>query len=73
MHALHTAPAKEDGAPDKVSRDGREVPSHGASSELPHQMHALHTAPAREDGAPDEAARDGHEVPKTTPPHSSLV
>ena len=40
MHALHTAPAKEDGAPDKATRDRHEVPSHGASSELPRLMHA---------------------------------
>ena len=40
MHALHTAPAKEDGAPDEATRDGLEVPSLGASSELPRLMHA---------------------------------
>ena len=43
MHALHTAPAKEDGAPDKATKDGHQVPSHGASSKLPRLMHAQNT------------------------------
>ena len=43
MHALHTEPAKDDGAPDEATRDGLEVPSPGASSELPRLMHAQNT------------------------------
>ena len=40
MHTLDTAPAKEDGPPDKATEEGLDVSSSGASSELPRLMHA---------------------------------